>query len=162
MACCEKQIFSASIGQQLIKRSCSYFRLAYICLPSAALRHMWTLSLAQSYWIPLLMYAGRYPIYAEWGMCLQSVLGGASTAGESVSADVINAITTVLKAALPSGITQLADNGELPLQAQIQNAADALTSVAKDGKLPQPPQPTSDEVTSAVKVNSAAWLLAYP
>ena len=69
-----------------------------------------------------------------------------------VSDEVVNAITTVLKAALPTGITQIVDNGELPLQEQIQNAAFNLTQDAKDKKLPQPPKPTSDEITDAVKV----------
>ena len=80
------------------------------------------------------------------------MLGGADAAGEQVSSDVINAITTVLKAALPSGITQVAEKGDLPLQEQIQNAADTLTQSKKDKKLPQPPKPTSDDITNAVKV----------
>ena len=84
------------------------------------------------------------------------MLGGAATTGEEVSSDVVNAIQTVLKAALPSGLTKLADDGELPLQEQIQNAADSLTQDLMDKKLPQPPKPTSDDVTNAVKVRSSA------
>lgn len=83
---------------------------------------------------------------------MQSVLGGAASAGSQVSSDVVSAIQTVLRAALPSGITQIADQGGLPLQEQIQNAADTLTQ--DDNQLPQPPKPTSDDITNAVKVCS--------
>lgn len=86
-------------------------------------------------------------------MYVQSVLGGASAAGQTASSDIVNAISTVLRAALPTGFTQLADNGDLPLQTQIQNAVESLTGTFENG-IPAPPQPDSQEVTQAVQVQA--------